>query len=1743
MMTTSLQLDALRTQAFLKQRLLEFTRSYAYLRDPALLDACSALWSSGEVDGGLVGRLWVEGIFPPRLSGATLDDLAREGVVDERLVLHLARTDAFPVRRPLYAHQEQALRAVAEAPENDQPGVVVTAGTGTGKTEAFLLPLLGDLFRTARREPGARAIIVYPMNALVNDQVERIYRWLRGQDGITLFHFTSETPEDKQRADAAGVPVYEACRLRTRQQARQSPPDVLVTNYSMLEYMLCRPQDAVFFGPGLHALVLDEAHLYSGTLAAEITLLLRRVLLRSDRRPEEVLTFATSATLAGDVPAFAARLFGKHPSRIILLQGQSERRPLPPPVPPAQPCMPAAIDRPDLDDVPFLTEAGLVDDATVAERLRGVLAPLAGESAMAASAGETRPACVLWEVLSRAPLVARLEDALWTARDRVVVPLRQLAADLWGDASEASVKGSIRLLQWAARARRRADELPLVAHKLHLMVRAAGTVSACVDPACTAPTGRRLPGGGRLVADAGDMCPDCGGGMLTLARCTNCGEWLLAGIHRLADNTLHPRHRWYRTESAPDHRYARPGRIEGCQFFSYQPETRICETGLHAVRMTWIEACPTCGESPDAFGPIGLPDALTLPLVAETLLTAMPPEAGERRSWLPAEGRRLLVFSDSRREAARLGPSLTRQHEIQLGRAVVARVLVEGASDAKSRQRLERRIGELQDELSDPLVDGHARRDAEEELQNTLAKLLALTRGVRMAEWAKRLKAEPLLAQFFHREGATKQRADTWGQGEWERNQRAIVQDAQLLLVNEFATPGWGRVSLETMGLAEVVYPGLEELKPLDNLLGVLPARELREALVQSWPLLLASLCDTLRQDGVVTLGSDELDWGAYDIPLGRWVSRDQTGRSLLPFVGSREGRAASRRNRFCRDVVIAAGCPEERAEACARQVLAAALDALLLARDRCPWIETETRETAVGKAVDGIRLAFDRLALRVPAESYRCRVTGHVWPRSVAGCAPEVGSRGTLVRADPSDLDRDPRVGRVRRAWRDDEALRMGLWAEEHSAQLAPEENRRLQDLFAKGIRSVLSATTTLELGIDLGGLVGVLLGNVPPGRAQYRQRGGRAGRRADGSSLVATYARGTAFDQSAFLHTDVFFARPLRRPTILLDRERFGRRHLHAFLLGEFFRAIYPSDVHVGAMEAFNRMGWLCARPRLPLVKGGAPLPDEPRPFIYGDRLRRLEEWWQPGLSVAEQFERFLDRLAQRPALPGVRLLLLDTPLAERLGAWPQIVGEVLAAFHAGWTAWCSDYDVLLTEWRQRLALRDTTPGHVRLLNSLAHQAGALWSTTVIEELGTRQFLPRYGFPIGVQALTVPKPRDGAAAPIRLERAGILAVSEYVPGSSVLVGGRTYRSRGVVRSWVETGFGKRAWRYECQVGHVFYGYIELSGDACGVPGCAQKRKGSGALLLLPRYGFTTAAWDPPQWEGRTERAGATTLATMAFVVADAERRRLADFGGVSGLDAEVCEGGEMLAANRGDSNLGFALCTRCGYADSEHDFDQGRMKLPSGFETHPPLDSWGQRPCWPAGEALVLRNHHLAATQVTDILQLDFSGVAHAGLSPAVVTTLGHALRLAGAELLELDHRELGVLACPVGPEGRPGLLLFDDTAGGAGHVVELAATAADWLKCALDVMRRNEEHDRSCVTACLECLLTASSQIDMEAGRLQRRATRDVLANLMSGRGPAVPPSPPPAGGPVTPRLSAEERLRRALARARRGRPRKT
>ena len=219
--------------------------------------------------------------------------------------------------------------------------------------------------------------------------------------------------------------------------------------------------------------------------------------------------------------------------------------------------------------------------------------------------------------------------------------------------------------------------------------------------------------------------------------------------------------------------------------------------------------------------------------------------------------------------------------------------------------------------------------------------------------------------------------------------------------------------------------------------------------------------------------------------------------------------------------------------------------------------------------------------------------------------------------------------------------------------------------------------------------------------------------------------------------------------------------------------------------------------------------------------------------------------------------------------------------------------------------------------------------------------------------------------------------------------------------------------------------------------------------------------------------------------------------FGGHSRLKATFCEGGTLFGANPGPHNFGFAICTNCGYTDGERVLGEGRQNLPPGFESHSPL--WSHRSshrCWSVqNTAPVLRNRSLGAETNTDVLQIEvntlFSRYQQPGDSERIAKTFGHAMRITGAAILEVDTREISVVAARMA--GDPwGVHLFDTAAGGSGHIAALLEDQNVWFARAMDLIRGNEDHDRRCREACLMCLLDAQSQSEFERGKLNRSLT---------------------------------------------------
>lgn len=224
----------------------------------------------------------------------------------------------FHNNRPLYRHQVDALRKLASG-----GNAVVSTGTGSGKTESFLLPVMRELViqsNEGRLTPGVRAMLIYPMNALANDQIERLRELLKDYPQITFGSYTGQTEEEYDKALAGYQNLNNGKKplrneLICRQQMKQSPPNILITNYAMLEYLMVRPDDDVFFRPwnarDWKYIVLDEAHVYKGSTGIEVSMLLRRLKARLGKT--DIQYILTSATLGSEddnesVAAFAQNL-------------------------------------------------------------------------------------------------------------------------------------------------------------------------------------------------------------------------------------------------------------------------------------------------------------------------------------------------------------------------------------------------------------------------------------------------------------------------------------------------------------------------------------------------------------------------------------------------------------------------------------------------------------------------------------------------------------------------------------------------------------------------------------------------------------------------------------------------------------------------------------------------------------------------------------------------------------------------------------------------------------------------------------------------------------------------------------------------------------------------------------------------------------------------------------------------------------------------------------------------------------------------------------------------------------------------------------------------------------------------------------------------------------------------------------------------------------------------------------------
>ncbi|MDQ2811450.1 MAG: DEAD/DEAH box helicase [Actinomycetota bacterium] len=1076
-------MDAITTSTALSATYRRYLRSLLPVRDRGLAVALADCIAASPLltKGPLLEAT------PPYRTGATLRDLIGEGVLDPAFA-RLAGP-ALPLDRPLYSHQEQALRK-ATAGRN----LVVATGTGSGKTESFLLPVLSAL--TAEHVagtlgPGVRALLLYPMNALANDQLRRLRQLLADAPQITFGRYTGDTPE---RA-AEGASLYESLNpgeprlpneLLSRQEMRDDPPNLLLTNYAMLEYLLLRPADMELF-EGKHGghwrfVVLDEAHVYDGAKAEEVGMLLRRLRERVGRHHDDTTfqAIATSATVGGhprQVMDFAAKLFNTafewaddDPARQDLIGAQ----------------------RMDIPAGPLwgpLGSDGYLALAASADPGAALLDRAAGDPVAAGLGG--RDAALL---LAHEQTMARLRTLLAQSPRPFAHLAAEVFAGLDGPSAEAALAA---LVSVGAKIRDRTGS-PVLSARYHLFARATEGAFTCLTP-----------GSPHVSLARHEICPDCSGAVFEFGCCKRCGAVHLVGsVERtlsgecFTSRAVRPdRRRWLLLDAPPETADEDDEILEQAAAATGAAATGkdalLCGHcgALHAAAAA-VPAIAPCGCSAAALRPVrqlatrspngclacgargsGMVrlfesgNEAAAAVLATALYQALPPD--EELADRPGAGRKLLTFSDSRQAAAFFAPYLESSHALVRQR----RLIMDGLARATA---------------------GDADCTVDDLIEETAA--VAGRAGV-----------------FSRRESRQGRRREA---ARWVLRELTALDERQ---------------SLEGLGLLRVglgTEPSWRPPGPLFDL----------GLSAQESAALLTELLRTVRLQGALTM-PEEVDPAdeMFDPRRGPIYVRGDGAEAKLKVLSWLPTRGVNKRLDYLRRLLAAIGGPASGADA--RDVLAGCWRALSAARDG--WL----RAAALPRLGQVHQVDHTWLTLSPGSgDIWQCSLCRRVTTAGLRGVCPTLGCAGELV-AGRADDDSHYRALYQQTA-------PVPLVAREHTAQWTSLEASDIQQRFLSGEVNVLSCSTTFELGVDVGALSAVLLRNMPPTTANYIQRAGRAGRRSGTAALVVTYAQRRSHDLSRYQAPESMLTGKVRAPYVPLGNPRIDRRHAHSVALAAFFR-----------------------------------------------------------------------------------------------------------------------------------------------------------------------------------------------------------------------------------------------------------------------------------------------------------------------------------------------------------------------------------------------------------------------------------------------------------------------------------------------------------------------------------------------------------------------------------------------------------
>jgi ATP-dependent helicase YprA (DUF1998 family) len=1611
------------------------------LTDPDLAEQARAMLR------GILGRSpLIQGPYislsKPFRQGRDLRDLAKSGIV------HPALPGLAPYPT-LFAHQDETLEQV-----NLGKHCLIATGTGSGKTEAFLYPILDHCLRL--RDEGAPegvvAVLVYPMNALAIDQLGRLRKMLVGS-GISFGMYVGTTAADEgdlqsvvRLASGEGRAAYENLAKKYKEHERiiispfeerltekemaANPPRLLLTNVNQLELLLTRGKDlGMFLNAPLKFLVFDEAHTYSGAVGAEVSCLIRRLRAFCGKDADDVLCIGTSATVTdlndegGEQAAiqFAHRFFGVNPMRVALVREQYETTTFPPER--QVPAMPA--DTTDLlDQTLQALEHG--DEPM----LRAVV-----ELLTASPLAEELPwSEALYEHLKRNEYIYALSQLV---DQPLYLPeaVQRINALLGRDGPtfvvDDQAKGEL-LCYLALGAAAEQNDTPLMRPKVHYFIKGLeGAVLTFVRQGQTdafrAELHLSLTSAMQKEAVEPAACPP-------VLVCKNCGQHYLEGYYRnfsladgklngsdlegdnaiweVADETSGDRVLFtnrFTSEIDADDELAtlRLDKKRRQVYFCHSCGTLHAHQGscqhaqckrqgplvpMWAIQLSERGKMAVCPSCGQRSNNLG--DRVTEPIKPLRAVTVADVHilAQNMINALPAPQQKLIVFTDNRQDAA-----------FQAG----------WMQDHARRYRLRHLMYDFLRHRDHPcsITDMREHLLSRFRQDRNLARVLAPEVFSGRADEAFGHEIDKQLSYYLH-----------------------------ILLVREWSTGFKQRDSLETWGKARVIYAGVEPEH--------LWIQEWAESLKLSPEELaagIASLLDTYRRNRLLH------DIGAPIFSRYWREGDDEVQRGFLPFFdfppkGMKESREASDRDIYVNQFRSHKGQTLTQNYVHKWNLQPTEFEKFLDAlwpflTDTLKVLEPVTLIGARGKALPGAtgvyQVAAAQCGLVAQHERYRCTVCQRIHTRiGPQGACTAMHCKGTLVGEEPP-ID-DYNITML------DLPFSM-LTAQEHSAQVPPKERETIEDEFKKpdGKYNCLIATPTLEMGVDIGALDMVLMRNAPPKPSNYWQRAGRAGRR-HRMAVIYTYCRRSKHDGYFFEDPTRMLSGRIETPRFNLHNEVMLRKHVHAAILSELLRLTRQSDAEDG-LSSFHLEELQHAREQA--------FPDYVVTYLFDEGLtyrQRPYDVRSLNTIMSEHQHHFLKVVQEIFAhyWPEADRYVVSSAALERyIQETPTRLQEVVDRLH-GRLLWAVRVQERLLSAQQRGLLE---PEEDRMLarckRYLQQLAKKEMNTYTLTALAVEGFLPGYGtYESGIKAfasrtfLAATGKRD-----FELSRIPSMALREFVPGNLIYANGGRFKI-----ALYHFPIGDRQVEMErYQVNAERERISEVSFTA----GVTQYNGGSQAAILtgLPisdaDISYISRISDEEQ--NRFQMP----VAVLGYLKRDHRGGQVYTISGKEvqhrfGQHVRLVNVGPADRVKRGD--LGYPICSVCGAVRSPY---ASESELTHFKQVH--QERCGKEP------------EPLAVTTDGRVDGLLFQGLP----DRAAAVNLGEALRIGATQLLEMETQDVQLLPLPQSDDSYH-LFLYDPMPGGSGLLQQLLEQWESILTAATQSLSTCENN---CQRSCYNCMRT--------------------------------------------------------------------